>query len=108
MDGGATWKGPTPLSVPIPAPFTGHLQPAVGHGLQLVGDLCQGQACAQAGRLLLPFCCTNGSAHGDKGHIPADHSCLFFSDDHGDSWSFGAFGQPGSRESQVRVSSLQG
>ncbi len=31
----------------------------------------------------------------------AYHSCIVYSDDHGQSWHLGAVGQPGSRESQI-------
>eukprot|EP00911_Craspedida_sp_UC1_P002221 UC1_evm1s1694 len=118
-DEGVTWSSGSPLSLHIPAPFTG-AKPAVGHGIQLRSDLCSssssssngsngssggdggdGAGCAEAGRLIMPFVCTNGSAHGDSGVCEACHSCAVISDDHGKSWRLGGIGQAGSRESQL-------
>lgn len=104
VDEGQTWQYPGTFNVTLPAPFTGHLQPAVGHGLQISGGLCGSAQCKQAGRLIVPFVCNNNTApsgHGDSGKCPTCQSCLFYSDDHGKSWQFGAYGQSGSRESQV-------
>lgn len=99
---GSSWSGPRKLNVTVPQPYTAAVKPAVGHGLQIQSQLCQDGPCAKAGRLIMPFVCTNGSSHGgDSGTCDACHACLLFSDDHGSSWSFGGFGQADSREAQV-------
>lgn len=102
-DDGATWEEPEPFTVTggVPQPFTGFIKPTCGHGLQLEDDLCGTTACTDAGRLLVPFVCVNGSAHGDKGVVLADHSCIIYSDDHGSTWRFGGVGPAGTREAQV-------
>lgn len=103
-DEGDTWSEGSEMVVPAPpSPFASK-GPAVGHGLQIVGDRCTVDGgCVDAGRLVLPFYCENTSAHGDrelqKSHV--FHSCLLLSDDGGASWTWGGFGQPGSREAQV-------
>lgn len=85
----------------VPLPFQPSIKPAVGHGLQLESGLCGSRSCVDSGRLLVPFVCVNGSAHGDKGVNLADHSCMVFSDDHGRTWYLGGIGQAGSREAQL-------
>lgn len=98
QDFGQSWSQASPLSIKMPAPFSRTIRPTVGHGIQLVGN------CSQAGRLVLPFVCTNttsGGGGGDKGACPSCHSCLLLSDNHGDEWHMGAFAQAGTRESQA-------
>eukprot|EP00048_Salpingoeca_helianthica_P017643 m.238346 g.238346 ORF g.238346 m.238346 type:complete len:414 (+) comp21733_c1_seq1:25-1266(+) len=98
---GLSWSAPVPLSATPIKPYR-VLSPAVGHGIQIRSDLCNSpKGCAEAGRLVMPFVCTNGSAHGDAGQCEACHACMLLSDDHGASWYFGGYGQAGSRESQV-------
>lgn len=101
-DQGASFSAPQKLAVHVPAPFSAAVKPAVGHGLEIDGSFCSGGGgCTQAGRLIMPFVCMNGSAHGDKAACPGCHACMLLSDDHGASWHFGAIGQEGSREAQV-------
>lgn len=103
-DEGDTWSEGTEMAVPTPpSPFVSK-GPAVGHGLQIVGNRCAGDGgCVEAGRLVLPFYCENTSTHSggplQKSHD--FHSCLLLSDDSGASWTWGGFGQSGSREAQV-------
>lgn len=102
-DGGATWKTMPPLDPEgIGKPPIRVTGPAVGHGIQIEPALCT-PACKDAGRLLLPFVCTNTSAngtHGDRGCTTCN-SCLLISDDAGKTWELGAIGQQGTRESQA-------
>ena len=101
-DAGASWATPTPLHARVPPGLS--IIPAVGHGIVVNASLCAGGPCRQAGRLVLPFVCTNTSASGanpDAGQCPKCHSCLLVSDDHGASWSVAGVGQSGSRECQV-------
>ena len=121
---GATWHPPADFALAggVPAPYSPtNLKPAVGHGLQLAADMCNGGGgggggggkgkgkgkgrgaakCADAGRMLVPFCCVNGTSQGDKGTNLGYHSCALLSDDGGASWRLGGFGQPGTRESMM-------
>ncbi|MFP4056630.1 MAG: sialidase family protein [Candidatus Brocadiia bacterium] len=69
-DGGATWTEPTPLPLPFPP---GVASAATGngiHGIQL-----------DSGRLLIQ----GGFIRGGE-----RHSCIFYSDDGGESWKLGA------------------
>ena len=103
-DMGTTWSKPKSLSgVTPPPPFSKTLKPTVGHGIQIDRSLCSGGECDSAGRLVLPFICTNASAAPgkDKGACPGCHACIIVSDDDGASWALGGIGQPGSRESQA-------
>lgn len=105
---GATWNAEYTLNVSnvLKNPMNPSIKlskPAVGHGIQIASDLCGVSPCREAGRLVLPFVCTNTSAtgsHSDKGCITCN-SCLLISDDAGRSWRIGAVGQQGTRESQV-------
>ena len=102
-DAGATWKTMPPLDPEgIGKPPIRVTGPAVGHGIQIEPALCT-PACKDAGRLLLPFVCTNTSAngtHGDRGCTTCN-ACLLVSDDAGKTWELGAIGQQGTRESQA-------
>lgn len=102
-DAGSTWESMPSLDREAlsrpPITLTG---PAVGHGIQIDPGLCA-TPCKDAGRLVLPFVCTNTSAkgtHSDQGCTTCN-SCLLLSDDGGKTWSLGAIGQQGTRESQV-------
>ena len=102
---GATWNTPVPfvLSGGVPKPFDpAKIKPAVGHGLQLSDGMCGGTGkCTDAGRMLVPFCCVNGTSKGDKGAQLGYHSCAVLSDDGGATWRLGGFGQAGTRESMM-------
>ena len=102
---GATWE--TSMldaeSVKGAPPGIGLSGPAVGHGIQISPSLCGSSPCAEAGRLVLPMVCNNATAkgsHSDRGCTTCN-SCLLISDDAGKSWSIGAVGQQGTRESQI-------
>ncbi len=104
-DFGASWSKPAVLAMELPPGVT--LVPAVGHGIVLGAALCAPGACLDAGRLLLPFVCTNNSAGevslsaGFAAGCNSCHSCVVYSDDHGVSWHLGGLGQTGSREAQL-------
>lgn len=102
-DAGETWDGPKNMSIPAPPePYKNRLWPAVGHGVQLSQDHCAAAGgCLEAGRMIMPFVCQNGSDHGDSGQHLGLHSCLVYSDNGGESWQWGGFGPPGSKECQV-------
>lgn len=79
------------------------LKPGCGHGIQVESALCANNACKEAGRLIIPFVCTNHSASGqpsDKGCATC-LACNLYSDDGGESWLLGGVGQAGTRESQA-------
>ena len=102
-DAGASWTAEAPLD--LEGLSKGAIQlskPAVGHGIQIQPQLCPG-GCKNAGRLIVPMVCTNKTAsgsHGDRGCVTCN-ACLLLSDDSGKTWSLGAVGQQGTRESQV-------
>jgi len=97
-DDGKTWS---PF-VPLPH-FPSLTSTSPGHGLQIDGSLCGGNAGPEcpAGRLVFPAECTVDS-------VP--HSCAVFSDDHGKTWVLSSGdAQSYSRENEfVQVPSLQG
>jgi hypothetical protein len=108
-DEGVTWSKPKNLFKDwnieswSPDIKVSSLKPGCAHGIQLENELCGGTKCDQAGRLLIPFVCTNASAsgtHGDKGCTTC-LSCNIYSDDAGTSWKLGGVGQPGTRESSI-------
>jgi sialidase-1 len=104
-DEGATWSDPKTLGkdwhITLPKDISLNA-PGVAHGIQIDGSLCPG-GCKEAGRLLVPFTCTNTSIHtnsSDKGCLNCV-SCNIFSDDAGQSWVFGGVGNPATREHQI-------
>ena len=75
---GESWDVQSPLQVDLPVPFKGgQLKPSVGHGIQLRSNSTSKNGASTgddaAGRLILPFVCTNTSApkpSGDTGTCP--------------------------------------
>eukprot|EP00662_Eupelagonemidae_sp_cell21_P040087 gene40087-61084_t len=111
-DRGAVWvmlqEGSSSLfddwAVPLPAGGGSGGGPTCGHGIQLQRGLCSSVGgCSDAGRLIVPFVCTNSSAGCDEryrcqssqfnGSCPSCVPCLLLSDDHGGTWRFGAVAQ---------------
>jgi len=88
---GVTW------TVPILVKISSYAKnPSVGHGIQLI-KICVGDE--YHGRLILPWVCGEHSLMPDDTNVY--HSCLVYSDDHGITWTLGAIGQNGSRESEI-------
>jgi len=109
-DDGATWSAGTTLKFSI-APFKTAI-PAVGTGIVLAPGLCTTPSCGgKAGRLMVPFICTDAAAAGaavgarfGPGDVncPGCHSCLLVSDNGGASWALAASSvQDGSREAAL-------
>ncbi|CAF1244637.1 unnamed protein product [Rotaria sordida] len=105
-DEGITWSDPTPLNVFPPPPFSKSIKPAVGHGIEIIGSLCGRENCSDAGTLLMPFVCTNGSSHtGDNGSCPSCYACVLKSEmpekNQNRQWNFTGIAQQYTRESQL-------
>ncbi|CAF3661265.1 unnamed protein product [Rotaria sordida] len=103
---GITWSDPTPLNVFPPPPFSKSIKPAVGHGIEIIGSLCGRENCSDAGTLLMPFVCTNGSSHtGDNGSCPSCYACVLKSEmpekNQNRQWNFTGIAQQYTRESQL-------
>ncbi|CAF1310455.1 unnamed protein product [Adineta ricciae] len=105
-DEGITWSKPIPLAVYPPPSFSKATKPAVGHGIEVVSNLCTNSNCSDAGTLLMPFVCANGSSHpGDNGSCPSCYACVLKSDlpkaNHNRTWTFSGIAQQYTRESQL-------
>jgi len=94
-DGGKTWVSPRKITSDVKDPEWGWYATGPGVGIQI-------QHGAKSGRLVIP--CNhsvNRKRPGDNNYFSFKHSHVFYSDDHGKSWTLGASAAAGTNESQV-------
>jgi len=72
----AGWVGLLPCNL-SPDTYSDRLVRSYSRRLPGIQDLCSSSSgCADTGRLIMPFVCTNGSSHGDKASCRSDLACV--------------------------------